>query len=573
MMQVLIGHRGVGKSSLLKRLKAYFPDTTVTDLDSEIESLTGQTVSQIFQSQGEAKFRDLEVRTLENIKINGKTSVVALGAGFPLDRLPQDVEVIWVRRSTDSIGRVFTDRPRLNSMVTPFSEYMERFPQREKGYRRAAHWDYLMPEGHFQLSTIEENIFAKKSRFSDIMMTLPTDFKRHLEFVLQLDFEKLELRDDLLSEKDIEDLIQKVPAEKLLISFRRPNKSVEFLNRILPLIKDIDWDWAIENHSLSAGAKIISMHERKAGESLQEALRRLQESATPSQHLKLAVEIFDFKELGEGLVWQAAEPLRRSFLPRSKEGRWSWVRCYLKGRQRIGFLKFFEGSAGDQPSPFEWLSTPPKPQRFAAVLGSPVFHSRSPAFHRDFFSSQAIPFWAIDISEAEWPQAYPLLRQLGLCAAAVTSPLKMVAGGVNTLWKHNTFWRQANTDGDGLRFLLKGIETKVDDQPFIWGGGGTLAVIQEIFPRARLFSVRSGLERTQGNQDLPEWVIWAAPPRAQEPPSNWQPKLVVDLNYREDSAAKEFALRVGAQYVSGAVMFEAQALQQQTFWKEILNER
>jgi shikimate 5-dehydrogenase len=396
-----------------------------------------------------------------------------------------------------------------------------------------------------------------------------------------MDFKKIELRDDILSEAEIEELIGKIPSENLLISFRRPLKSADFLNRIVDRVAGIELDWGLENQGLVPAVDIVSLHERKPSESMSEIFERLQKLARSKQHLKLAIEIDKFAELEAGLLWQAADPTNRSFLPRSKDGRWSWARCYLKGRQKIGFLKILDGSSGDQPTPFQWLATPTTStshiENFAAVLGSPVFHSRSPEMHREFFAARQMPFWAIDISESEWEEAFSILQRLGMCAAAVTSPLKTAAGGVNTLWKHNSSWQKANTDGPGLKSLIENYKNKINSNPFVWGGGGTLSTIREALPEARYFSVRSGEERDKhGNLDasvsLPEWVVWAASPRADLPPDTWRPKLVVDLNYREDSAAKEFALRVGAQYVSGERMFETQATEQQKHWKKVCKE-
>jgi hypothetical protein len=41
----------------------------------------------------------------------------------------------------------------------------------------------------------------------------------------------------------------------------------------------------------------------------------------------------------------------------------------------------------------------------------------------------------------------------------------------------------------------------------------------------------------------------------------------VDLNYRDDSAGKEYALHVKAKYISGLDMFLVQAAGQRKFWE------
>ena len=53
------------------------------------------------------------------------------------------------------------------------------------------------------------------------------------------------------------------------------------------------------------------------------------------------------------------------------------------------------------------------------------------------------------------------------------------------------------------------------------------------------------------------------------PPAPWKPQLVLDLNYTEDSPGREYALLVGADYISGKLMFEYQAKKQQKFFSKI----
>jgi shikimate 5-dehydrogenase len=257
-------------------------------------------------------------------------------------------------------------------------------------------------------------------------------------------------------------------------------------------------------------------------------------------------------------------------LPRSSEGRWAWVRLWLKGRQKINFIREGLGSAADQPTWWEWLATPERPHVFAAVLGAPVFHSRSPAFHSHFFSQKQMPFWSIHIEEEEWDEAIPVLEKMGLIAAAVTAPLKKVAGG-NTLWKEDGVWSAANTDLTGLGVLAAKIPVEALRSVAIWGGGGTLPTIQQVFPQAIFYAQRTGALRSSTQMPLPNYdvLVWAAGPEAEPPQFAIMPKYVLDLNYREDSKALEFALQTGAKYISGEKMFEIQAMAQQQLWETI----
>ena len=82
MITVLIGHRGTGKSDLIKRLQLYFVDTGTefVDLDQEIERKIGRSIRELFMEQGEAYFRDGERRVIARL-IDGGPSVIATGGG------------------------------------------------------------------------------------------------------------------------------------------------------------------------------------------------------------------------------------------------------------------------------------------------------------------------------------------------------------------------------------------------------------------------------------------------------------------------------------------------------------
>jgi shikimate 5-dehydrogenase len=83
----------------------------------------------------------------------------------------------------------------------------------------------------------------------------------------------------------------------------------------------------------------------------------------------------------------------------------------------------------------------------------------------------------------------------------------------------------------------------------------------------RTGQLREGEALPKGKKFLPKTLIWAAPPTAALPPGDWKPEQIIDLNYREDSLAKEYGQKTGAIYISGLPMFKAQARAQQEFWE------
>lgn len=92
----LYGAPGSGKSTYARRLAAE-KNLGFVDLDDEIESSRGMKISDIFASEGEAAFREIERRTLERVA-RGRNLVVALGGGALLDGTS--------RRLAEATGRV-----------------------------------------------------------------------------------------------------------------------------------------------------------------------------------------------------------------------------------------------------------------------------------------------------------------------------------------------------------------------------------------------------------------------------------------------------------------------------------
>ncbi len=80
---VLIGFMGAGKSSV-GRVVARLLKAEFVDLDARIESAEGRSVGEIFASQGEGAFRDMEKEAIrEAVSVPGR--VIAAGGGAFLD--------------------------------------------------------------------------------------------------------------------------------------------------------------------------------------------------------------------------------------------------------------------------------------------------------------------------------------------------------------------------------------------------------------------------------------------------------------------------------------------------------
>jgi shikimate kinase len=78
---ILIGFMGVGKTSLGKKLAKKLGCNFI-DSDKWIEKKTGKSIPEIFQTEGEAYFRELEKICVNELK-EIKNTVVSVGGGLP----------------------------------------------------------------------------------------------------------------------------------------------------------------------------------------------------------------------------------------------------------------------------------------------------------------------------------------------------------------------------------------------------------------------------------------------------------------------------------------------------------
>lgn len=519
---------------MLKRWKSYCPELRFADLDQEIEKSEKLTITQIFNQKGEAAFRELEKQVWQRLQ---NYNVVSVGGGFDLNLISQSWKRLWVRRDSDCFDRIFLDRPAL-------SGYEERFKAREKMFNEKADLVYTIPEGLLEDEDAEEKKILTEN-LSNIggAVTLPR--KIYPDCLI-------EVRDDL------EMRLYETP--NLIFSVR--------IGNLYPPNTKIDWDI---KKPIPEGLNpyIISTHENTI-----DPLFAYENSAAI---LKFCPEVNTWKELQAGIEWQQKNPKKHVFLPRSVNGKWNWFRLWMKGKQPLNFWREGSGSAVDQPTLWEWLSHPNQATQFAAVLGSPVKHSYSPAYHKNFFRTLNIPFYKIDIDESEWSEAILLLEQMGLIAAAVTSPLKHKAGefvqlpALNTLWKQDGKWLGANTDITGARALIKNFE---NESIVVWGGGGVLDTFKEILPNATFYSAQKGKPR-ENYQEMknPKVLIWGDPFNSVDKvPTSWKPEVVIDLSYHDKSPARIYAQKVKAHYNSGLKMFLKQAEAQQKYWSKIVRE-
>ena len=146
---ILAGPPGTGKTTL-GRLCAKLLGYTLVDTDEEISKQTGKSIAEIFSTQGEDVFRDIESNTLAKI-IKYKNSVISLGGGTLLSDINRSIAkdhgvLICLRASESNIEARLAnndERPLLQNNKENSSSISVLLAQRK------AHYDSF----DFQLKT------------------------------------------------------------------------------------------------------------------------------------------------------------------------------------------------------------------------------------------------------------------------------------------------------------------------------------------------------------------------------------------------------------------------------------
>lgn len=216
------------------------------------------------------------------------------------------------------------------------------------------------------------------------------------------------------------------------------------------------------------------------------------------------------------------------------------------------------------------------------VLGSPVLHSKGPAFHNPRFqaSFKDLVYLPLDCGTAA--EAMAALDRLPLLGASLTAPLKAtlppllgLQGPLNTLWRRalGQPWQSANTDASALREALP----RLTPGPVLLLGRGGVAqtTLQLLMEQQRPWLMASRAEPrspAEVAQLTPVGVIQATSLGMQpEDPMPFpellaaaQPSLrwAVEWIYKEDTAFTRWARELGLTLVEGGALFEAQAMAQ-----------
>lgn len=141
---ILEGFMGSGKSTVGIRL-SYKLSMTVVDTDKLIEREQGVTISEIFASQGEEAFRQMETRMLKKLLDEGSKQIISLGGGTPIQEenrllLKELGMVVYLRVKPETVyARLKNDTTRpLLQCDNPLEKIRSLLEQRSAAYEQAA---------------------------------------------------------------------------------------------------------------------------------------------------------------------------------------------------------------------------------------------------------------------------------------------------------------------------------------------------------------------------------------------------------------------------------------------------
>jgi len=559
-MFFLIGHRGVGKTSLSKKI-----DSSI-DLDDVISQ--SHNISKVFAEEGEAEFRKIEKKILKKILSENKVEVISLGAGFELDsfEFPKNSKFIWIQRASDSYGRIFLNRPRLDSKVSALEEFRARKVKRDKLFSSICDFRLSLEEGDFELT---EPVKILNSLISGALEGQKRGFfTPQTHFELEVFSGNVELRTDHFSNNEILVALKKKCFSKVIVAIRTKEAlEKKFLDLIVSYgaVLDLPLEYP-SSLGLSLGYSksecFLSLHSSLDSDELKKIKTDLHIKWAPIVHsLSDALKIY--QDLDENV----------SFLPRSVESgkNYKWLRL-LRSNQ-IEFYRYGETKHLDQPLYFESFDF--KKENIGAVLGENTELSWSPATHRSYFKNEFDSHYLnISIQRDELSDDFLFfLKKQGLRFFSITSPFKKFFACKSSLESCNTYDLKTNegadTDSKSVEKWSLDLLDKGYDNILIWGSGSMGSLFKnKLKNNAVLASSRMKLNHSEA---VFEALIWASGTDSAPPDCVLSQKealkVVYDLDYKEESGGRLLALETGALYIPGKEFFMVQAMAQREFFR------
>ena len=225
----------------------------------------------------------------------------------------------------------------------------------------------------------------------------------------------------------------------------------------------------------------------------------------------------------------------------------------------------------------------------AAIVGSPVHHSLSPAVWRAAYDSLGLDGWTYDAIDTDEAGLAYHLRTGGFAGLSVTMPLKhaaarlvdrrvgRTAGAVNTVLFTDAGTEGHNTDVDGVAAAIGEVTGGTVGRVAVLGAGGTAAAAvlaaiglhaESITIVARNAAPANDLRERTGNiarfapwtrvretVDEADVVVNATPKHATDAlAAGWPGRPLVEVNYDPWPTALAVAARAGGHPVAGGLV-------------------
>ena len=158
---VLMGFMGAGKTTVGKEL-AKAMDCEFIDTDERIEMEQGCKISEIFSTEGETAFRDMETDLLKRLQEQKEGFVLSIGGGMPVREENRALlrnlgTVVYLKTSKEEIIRRLsgdTNRPLLQGGALE-EKVTSLMNAREQIYIETAHKD-ILTDGKTPLELVED---------------------------------------------------------------------------------------------------------------------------------------------------------------------------------------------------------------------------------------------------------------------------------------------------------------------------------------------------------------------------------------------------------------------------------
>ena len=141
---VLIGFMGVGKGSVAREMVKQLGYIAL-DTDDIIESMENRSIKKIFAQEGEAYFRDIELRVAKWLQMSVKNTLISTGGGFyKVKNLNKIGTVILLDSPFEKIYERIATHPNAQSKLKkrPLMQDLEKakalYDERDAQYKKVA---------------------------------------------------------------------------------------------------------------------------------------------------------------------------------------------------------------------------------------------------------------------------------------------------------------------------------------------------------------------------------------------------------------------------------------------------